>query len=79
MEKTRRRLPSLPYVVGGDCFAPGGGARRGVDPGGGGLGPNPPRSQTRRVGDTYLAPGHSDDDDARFYDWQQAYVHARGG
>ena len=33
------RLPSLPYVVGGDCFAPGGGARRGVDPGGGGLRP----------------------------------------
>jgi len=25
------------------------------------------------------APGHGDDDDARFYDWQQAYVHARGG
>ena len=24
------------------------------------------------------APGHGDDD-ARFYDWQQAYVHARGG
>ena len=26
-------------MVGGDCFAPGGGARRGVDPGGGGLRP----------------------------------------
>ena len=25
------------------------------------------------------APGHDDDDDARFYDRQQAYVHARGG
>jgi hypothetical protein len=45
------------------------------------LDPSRPFSESRLVGgnpDFTNAPGHGDED-ARFYDRQQAYVHARGG
>ena len=43
--RTKGQLQSLPYVVGWDCFAPGGARDPGWTPAAVALGPNPPRSQ----------------------------------